>query len=90
MPNHKSAEKRMRQNETRHARNQHFKSTVKNRIKALREALSTGDAARAAELLPVTVRQIDKVASKGILPKKRASRLVGRLSKAVHQAQQGA
>ena len=85
MANHKSAEKRNRQNIKRRERNTHYKSTVRNRIKALREAIESGDKAKAGELLPQTIRQIDRVASKGILPKRRASRMASRLTKAVNR-----
>ncbi len=87
MPNHKSAEKRIRQNEKRRVRNQHYKSTIRNRVKAVRDALEAGQAGQAAEALPAALRQIDKVASKGVIPKRRASRLISRLTKAVNKAQ---
>ncbi len=87
MANHKSAQKRILQNERRRLRNQHYKSTVRNLVKALREAIDKGDGAQASSLLPGTIRQIDKVASKGILPKNRASRIVSRLTLAVNKAQ---
>lgn len=89
MPNHKSAEKRQRQNAKRQARNTHYKSKVRNRIRVVRDALEEGDVAKAAAELPQTVRQIDKVASKGIIPKRRASRIVARLSRAIYKAQNG-
>ena len=84
MANHKSAAKRNRQNIKRRERNTHFKSTVRSKVKALRAAIDEGDQAAASELLPKTIRQIDIVASKGILPKTRASRMASRLTKAVN------
>jgi small subunit ribosomal protein S20 len=84
---HLSAKKRIRQNVKRRARNMHWKSTLRTSVKGLRAALSEGDAAKAAELLPATVALINKVASKGVIHKNTASRYVSRLSRAVSQAQ---
>ncbi len=84
MANHKSAQKRNRQNIKRRERNMHYKSIVRNQIKDLRSAIEEGNSAAAGELLSKTIRQIDRVASKGILPKRRASRMTSRLTKAVN------
>ncbi|MBE0598557.1 MAG: 30S ribosomal protein S20, partial [Desulfuromonadales bacterium] len=50
MANHKSAEKRSRQNVVRNARNTHIRSAMRTFVKQVREAVAEGDsgAAKAA------------------------------------------
>lgn len=87
MPSHKSAEKRVRQNKKRQARNKQWKSRVRNSIRIVRDAIASGDGATALAQLPATVAMIDKAKSKGVLPKNRASRVISRLTLAVNKAQ---
>ncbi len=87
MPNHKSAEKRVRQTEKRRTRNLVQKSKNRNRVKAVRDAITEGNAEEANALLPAAVAQLYRSASKGAIPKKRASRAVSRLSRAVNRSQ---
>ncbi len=79
MANHKSAVKRIRQNEKRRAINRSSKSAMRTEIKKLRSALTLGDAARAKELLPAVVSIIDKSIQKGVLHKNAAARHKSRL-----------
>ncbi len=79
MANHKSAVKRIRQNEKRRAINRSSKSAMRTEIKKLRSALTLGDAARAKELLPSVVSIIDKSIQKGVLHKNAAARHKSRL-----------
>ena len=55
MPNHKSAEKRVRQNEKRRAINRSNRSRVRTQIKKLRSALGAKDKNLSQELLNPTV-----------------------------------
>ena len=87
MANHKSAEKRNRQNAIRNARNTHIRSTMRTYVKQVRTAVSNGDAAEAKEALGRAVPFIDKAASKGVIHKATASRKISRLSKLVHAMQ---
>ncbi|MEK6280247.1 MAG: 30S ribosomal protein S20 [Acidobacteriota bacterium] len=80
MPNHKSAEKRMRQNEKRRQINRGNRSRVRTSIKNLRSALGTGDAKQVAELLPQTISTIDKAVQNGALHKNAAARYKSRLT----------
>jgi small subunit ribosomal protein S20 len=86
MPNHKSAEKRVRQNEKRRKINRSNRTRVRSSIKNLRSALSSGDAATVKELLPQTVATIDKAVQKGVLHKNAAARHKSRLTTAATQA----
>ncbi|HWS54424.1 MAG TPA: 30S ribosomal protein S20 [Pyrinomonadaceae bacterium] len=80
MPNHKSAEKRMRQNEKRRLINRSNRGRLRTGIKQLRAALEGGDAGAAATLLPQTVSLIDKAVQKGVLHRNAAARFKSRLT----------
>jgi len=84
MANHASAEKRNRQRITRTNRNKAAKSALRTTLKKARAALQSGDAS--AEAVREAVSNLDKLASKGIIPKERASRVKGRLARAAHVA----
>jgi len=81
---HKSAIKRIKQNEKRNARNRHRKSTLKTYIKRVREAVENKDKAAALEALKVAIPVIDKTATKGVIHKATASRNVSRLTRLVN------
>ena len=86
MPNHKSAEKRMRQNEKRRLINRSNRSSLRTSIKKLRAALAGGDANELPTLLPETISKIDKAVQKGILHRNAAARYKSRLTARVNQA----
>jgi small subunit ribosomal protein S20 len=86
MPNHKSAEKRMRQNENRRKINRGNRSRVRSAIKNLRSALGTGDTKQVTELLPKTISTIDKAVQNGALHKNAAARYKSRLTSNANQA----
>lgn len=81
MANHKSALKRIRQSETRRKRNQHVRTKMRTIVKQCREALESGDKGKATEAFAAAEREIRRAATKGIIPKQRADRSVGRLAK---------
>ena len=85
MPNHKSAEKRVRQNERRRLVNRNNRTRLRSSIKDLRGALD-GDAKQAVALLPKTVSEIDKAVQKGVLHRNAAARHKSRLTVRVNQA----
>ena len=85
MPNHKSAEKRVRQNEKRREINRSNRSRVRTQIKKLRAALSAKDKNLSQELLNPTVSVIDKAVNKGLLHKNTAARYKSRLTAHVHE-----
>ncbi|HEY8020561.1 MAG TPA: 30S ribosomal protein S20 [Thermoanaerobaculia bacterium] len=87
MANTKSAEKRIRQNAKERERNRAHRSRLRTAVKRLRATVESGDAAKAAELLPETLRTIDSVAQKRIIHKNTAGRTKSRLVKAVAAAQ---
>lgn len=85
MPNHKSAEKRMRQNEKRRLTNRNSRGRVRTGIKKLRGAISEGDAGVVSGLLPETISLIDKAVQKGVLHKNAAARYKSRLTVRANQ-----
>ena len=86
MPNHKSAEKRVRQNERRRVRNRSSRSRLRTAIKELRGTLASGSAKESAGLLPNTISEIDKAVQKGVLHRNAAARHKSRLTARVNQA----
>lgn len=83
MANHKSAQKRIRQTQTRTDRNKYYRTRIKNIIKAVREAVNTNDVEKAQESLKVANKELHKFVSKGIIKKNTASRRVSRLNTSV-------
>lgn len=79
MANHASAEKRNRQRVKRTTKNRAQKSELKTIVKKARGAISADSVKGAASAL-------DRAASKGVIPTRRASRLKARLAKALHKA----
>ena len=86
MPNHKSAEKRMRQNERRRKLNRGHRTRLRTSIKNLRVAVSAGDGTKVKELLPETISTIDKAVQKGVLHKNAAARYKARLTTSSNKA----
>lgn len=81
MANHPQALKRQRQSEKAHQRNKHYKSMIRTAVKKALAASGkeVTQAYREAESL------IQRVAGKGVIPKKRASRKVARLARKLKQ-----
>ena len=90
MANTKSAEKQNRQMIKHRARNQHVTSTLRTQIRKAREAVTSGDPAKAKTELLAAVRLIAKAATKGVIHKSQAARRISRLSKAAGKVGQPA
>ena len=84
MANHKSAEKRVRQNAKRNEINRSNRSKLRTSIKKLRTAVAGSDRTASTELLYPTVSLIDKAVNKGIIHKNTAARYKSRLTKHVN------
>ena len=85
MPNHKSAEKRVRQSEKRRVINRSHKTKVRTYIKKLRAALDTGKSDEVQKVLPDAISVIDKSVQKGVLHKNAAARYKSRLTVRANQ-----
>ncbi len=83
MANHKSAVKRVRQNEKRNEINRSNRSKLRTQIKKLRTALAGTDKVQSTDLLKPTVSLIDKAVNKGLIHKNTAARHKSRLTKHV-------
>ncbi|UOU98996.1 30S ribosomal protein S20 [Chryseobacterium daecheongense] len=82
MANHKSALKRIRQNEVRRLRNRYYHKTARTAMKVLR---NEEDKAAAAEQLPKVISLLDKLAKKNIIHKNKAANLKSKLTKHVNK-----
>jgi small subunit ribosomal protein S20 len=80
MPNHKSAEKRDRQNARRNANNTASRTRLRGTIKKLRALITSGNAQEAQAALPETISAIDKAVQKGVLHRNAAARHKARLT----------
>lgn len=85
MPNHKSAEKRVRQNEKRRVINRSHRSKVRTYIKRLRAALDSGKGEDVKTALPEVISVIDKSVQKGVMHKNAAARYKSRLTVKANQ-----
>ena len=85
MANHKSAEKRIRQNERRNEVNRRNRSSLRTQIKALRTAIAAGDQEQARAALNAAVSLIDKSIQKGVLHRNAAARYKSRLTVRVNE-----
>ncbi len=81
MANHKSAEKRVRQTETRKMQNRYFARTMRTALKKLR---STTRKEEASALLPKFNSMVDRLAKKGIIHRNKAANLKSSVTKHVN------
>ena len=88
MPNHKSAEKRVRQTVKRNEVNTRNRSKLRTQIKKLRAALASGDKNQSQELLTPTISLIDKSVNKGVIHRNTAARYKSRLTSHVNDLAQ--
>jgi small subunit ribosomal protein S20 len=86
MPNTKSAEKRLRQNEVRRARNRSVKSAVKTQMKKVREAVAAGNLEAAATEFRLAAKKLDRAAATKTIHRNSASRHKARLSHLIKSA----
>ncbi len=82
MAHHKSALKRIRQNEKKRVHNKYYAKTMRNALKSLR---NTSDKEEATKLFPKVVAMIDKLAKKNIIHKNKASNLKSKLAVKINQ-----
>jgi len=83
LAHHKSAIKRIRQNEKKRIRNRNITSTMRSAVKKLEQAIQEQKQADAQTLLQKTVSIIDRAVTKGVIHKNKASRSVSRLTRKV-------
>lgn len=81
MANHKSALKRIRQNEKRRIHNRMFRSRARTLVKKARALIASKDISAAEEATRAAVRDLDTAASRGTIHPKNAARRKSRLMK---------
>ena len=77
MANHKSAEKRIRQTQTKRLRNRYYARTARNAVKMLR---NTTEKTVAQELYKKVSSMLDKLAKKNVIHKNKAGNLKSKLA----------
>jgi len=82
MPNHKSCEKRLRQDEKRRARNNYVKSTLKTLSKKMRSNIPNEEKQK---LMETFYSKLDKAAKKGVIHARTASRRKSRIALYMNQ-----
>jgi len=86
MANHKSAEKRARQNSSRRLRNRALKSAYRTELKKFMELITEQKMDDAQKMLPYIHKVIDKAHTKGVVPKNAASRKKSQVSLMLNKA----
>lgn len=83
MPIKKAAKKYMRVTARKTEKNRKTKGAFRSAMKATREAIAKGDAAKAQEMLKKSIKALDKAGEKNVLHKNTVARKKSRLNKAV-------
>ncbi len=86
MANHKSAKKRIRQNEKKREQNSKVKARVRTVIKKTRAAIENNDLDEAKAYFQRAEKQIAIAAGHGLMHSKNASRKISRLAQALSKA----
>jgi small subunit ribosomal protein S20 len=81
---HKSAMKRMRQEERRHLRNTSVKSALRTYAKHVESLVARNDTVNAETMLRKAISALDKAAGKGVIHPNKAARKKANLSRKVH------
>lgn len=81
MADHKSAQKRARQDLKRRARNRHVVSGMRTAVKRFHAALAGGNVEESQAALRTAESVIRRAATKGVIPRQRASRHISRLTR---------
>jgi small subunit ribosomal protein S20 len=80
MPHHKSAEKRLRQTETRTTVNRSRMSRVRTFVKKVETAIASGDKTAAQSALQVAQPELHRATSKGVMHRNTVARKLSRLA----------
>jgi small subunit ribosomal protein S20 len=85
MANHKSAEKRIRQNAKRREHHRVYRNRSRTLVKRARSAIENENVEEAREATKKAIIDLDKTASKGIIHPRNAARRKSRLMKQLAQ-----
>jgi len=81
---HKSAIKRIRQNDKKRIRNRHIRTTLRSTLKRFEQTLEKQNAEELKALLDKTISIVDTAASKGIIHKNKAARHVSQIRRKIN------
>jgi small subunit ribosomal protein S20 len=81
MPNHKSAIKRMKQNEKRRLYNRNYRNRARTLVKKARTAIKAQEVSAAEAAVRDAIKDLDMAASRGVIHKQNAARRKSRLMK---------
>ena len=84
MAQHKSAKKRIRQNDKKRIRNRHIRTTLRSTLKRFEQTLEKQNAGELKALLDKTISIIDTAASKGVIHKNKAARHVSQIRRKIN------
>lgn len=87
MANHKSAQKRDRQNKKINARNRHYRASVRTAIKKVFREIEASNLDEAAKLAAVAEKKIALAAQKGLYHRNNAARKIQRVYHRIRSAQ---
>lgn len=77
MANHKSSEKRIRQDKKKNLHNKYYAKTMRNAVRKLR---AVSDKEEAVQMYPVVQKMLDKLAKNNIIHKNKAANIKASLS----------
>ncbi|WP_432512567.1 MULTISPECIES: 30S ribosomal protein S20 [Kineococcus] len=86
MANIKSQKKRILTNEKARLRNKAVKSELRTVVRHFKEALASGDSAKAQAALALASKKLDKAVSKGVIHKNQAANRKSAIAKAAAKA----
>lgn len=84
MANHKSSEKRAKQDIKKNLVNKTNESQMKTAVKKVRDAMAAGDKKAAAELLQTAQAELRRLAKTGVIKLNTAARRTSRLARQVN------
>ena len=84
MANSKSAIKRARQNEKRRAQHRVVRSKLRTMLNRFEEAVEEGNREEAEVAFRQAEGELMRAATKGVIPRERASRRTGRMARRLH------
>lgn len=89
MPHTQSAEKRLRQTETRRLRNRARLKVIKNDVKSFLDVIKNGSAEDALKAYNIAAGHIDKAAAKRTIHPNKAARKKSQLARQLHVKKSG-
>lgn len=84
MAQHKSAKKRILQNDKKRIRNRHIRTTLRSALKKFEQTLEKQNAEELKAIMGKTISIVDTAASKGVIHKNKAARHVSQITRKIN------